>query len=219
MPRLAPPNSNKLIRLPQALSNCTKLKDLNVGCNKIKTLPNTDAWVEMEKLKCHQNGIIMLPSFANMVCLRFLKMDRNRGLGELPELGEKLAVLEHLEANSCYLGSLPKSINTLKSLATLNCQNNQLQSLPFELVLPKLSLLNCSSNPKLKALPVTLGQCESLRICFFGDTAIAAFPEGFGALSKLERVLVPKNLGLEDDPEFSQASATASDNNGWVRAG
>jgi leucine-rich repeat protein SHOC2 len=147
-----------------------------------------------------------------------VKMDWNRALRDLPEFGENLSALEHLEVNNCYLSTLPETINTMKSLATLNCQSNQLESLPSDLVLPALDLFNCSSNPKLPALPATLGQCASLRVCFFNGTAVAAFPEGFGALAKLERVMVPKDAGMEGAPDYSQASATAGGNKGWIKA-
>ena len=72
-----------------------------------------------------------------------VKMDWNRALRDLPEFGENLSALEHLEVNNCYLSSLPETINTMKSLATLNCQSNQLESLPSDLVLPALDLFNC----------------------------------------------------------------------------
>ena len=106
----------QLIKLPKEMGACTKLEILNVGGNKLKTLPPTDGWTAMKEIKCHQNGLFMVPSFAMMAELEIIKMDFNKALENLPELGEH-SKLEQFEVGNCNLTALPPSMTTVSARA------------------------------------------------------------------------------------------------------
>jgi len=208
--------NNKLIRLPPSFSGLTSLLNLNVGGNKLKTLPKTDQWTNLAEFKCHQNTLVMLPTFEGMTALTFLKMDMNRALRELPEFGSGMTSLTHLEVNSCDFSALPDSICTMSALETLNCQGNKIEVLP-ELALPNLDILNCSSN-KLSALPDSLGKCTSLRVFFFQSNSVVTVPSVLEGLEKLERVMC---MGNPLDPGSAEVlgtiASTCKRNSGWLK--
>jgi Leucine-rich repeat (LRR) protein len=61
-----------------------------------------------------------------MTGLTFLKMDYNKVLGELPDFGDGMKSLTHLEINHCMYTKLPASIGTMTALKTVNCQSNDI---------------------------------------------------------------------------------------------
>jgi Leucine-rich repeat (LRR) protein len=207
--------NNKLIRLPATFSGLAALENLNVGGNKLKTLPKTDQWTNLAEFKCHQNTLVMLPTFAGMTALTFLKMDMNRALRELPEFGDGMNALTHLEVNSCDFSALPDSICSMTALETLNCQGNKITQLPA-LALSKLDILNCSSN-KLTSLPESLSQCASLRVFFFQGNSVTNVPASFGGLASLERVMCMDNPLEGAEGVLGTIESTCKNNSGWLK--
>merc|ERR1711865_988991 len=205
--------NNKIIRLPASMSNLEKMENLNVGGNKLKTLPKTEKWSKMNEFKCHQNTLIMLPSFAGMTGLVMLKMDMNRALRELPDFGDSLTNLEHLECNMCDLGSLPDSIKSMTGLKTLNVQSNKITALPA-ISLPELDIFNCGSN-KLTSIPDSIGGCPKLRVFFFNGNQVTDVPATIGDCQCLGRVMCGGNsLDAGSKDTLSKMGGICSKNGG-----
>ena len=213
--------NNKLIRLPAAMSDLNGLTDLNVGGNKLKTLPKTDNWTQLETLKCHQNTLIMLPSFGQMGALVTLKMDMCKALRELPDFGDNgLPLLETLEISSCDLQLLPASLSKMRSLKSLYCQSNSIASFDASMA-PSLELLNASNNDGLRSLSdSSIAACApSLRVLFLQGTGLteASMPAALTSCSlpKLARLMVPPQ-SLSDDTLTALKNVTEG-NGGWTK--
>ena len=58
--------NNKLIKLPKSMSEMVGLIELNVASNKLKTLPKLDKLVNLERLACMWNGLIVLPPIGEL---------------------------------------------------------------------------------------------------------------------------------------------------------
>ena len=181
--------NNKILRLPPTFANLAALEILNVGGNKLKTLPDTAKWTAMKEIKCHQNGLIKIPSFAHMAALEIIKMDFNKALEALPELGEHKS-LTQFEVGSCALTALPPSMVTWESLVLLNCATNKITELP-PFGLPALEILNCGSN-EITSLPKELGGCASLKTLFFQGNHVTSVP---AELASLEATISRVNCG------------------------
>jgi len=208
--------NNKMIRLPASFSNIPRLQDLNLGGNKLKTLPKTDKWTSMKALKCHQNGLIMLPSFETMTRITMIKMDMNRALREMPEFGLGMSAVEHLELHHCDFSVIPDSINTMSALHTLNVQNNAIVKVPV-LKLPCLDIFNIGNN-KVDELPQDLGaNCPKLRVFFCQNNQIAVLPDSMQTLSKLERVMCGGNKLDINTPAVQKMKTRCEENRGWLR--
>lgn len=205
--------NNKLIRLPKSMSGLVKMENLNVGGNKLKTIVSTDAWTSMEEFKCHQNNLVMCPTFEKMTSLKFLKIDMNRALRELPKFGNYLISLEHLECNMCDLESLPDDIKSMASLKILNVQSNRIPVLP-EIALPELEILNISTN-KLTAIPDSIASCPKLRVFFFNGNQVSEIPESMARLKRLERCMTCAMTGSND--MTGQVRAVCESNQGWLK--
>jgi Leucine-rich repeat (LRR) protein len=211
--------NNKLIKLPASFAGLTELTEMNVGGNKLKTLPKTDAWTKLESFSCHQNTLIMLPSFAGMTALTFLKMDYNKVLGELPDFGTGMTNLSHLEINHCMYSKLPATIGSMTALKTINCQSNEITECETDFAnLTELDTFNMSGNKKLALLPANVENCASLRVFFFQDTAVTSLPDGLGSLTKIERIIAPK-AGLDAGAEatIKKLEPVTAGNGGWVK--
>jgi Leucine-rich repeat (LRR) protein len=212
--------NNKLGKVPPTLAKLCELTDVNLGGNKIKTMPKLDNWTKVEELRVHQNTLIsqVLPSFAPMKALRFLKMDMNRAANALPELGA-MPLLEHIECNNCSLEELPakEAFDALPALKVLNAQSNQLREVPA-FSNPELDTLNFSSNPRLTAMPDMSG-CRKLRIFFMQGCAIETFDAGNADLPALERCMVMGNKIADDDATVAALRNTCGANGGWLKNG
>jgi hypothetical protein len=211
--------NNKLIKLPVSFAGLTELTELNVGGNKLKTLPKTDAWTKLESFSCHQNTLIMLPSFAGMTALTFLKMDYNKVLGELPDFGTGMTNLSHLEINHCMYSKLPATIGSMTALKTINCNGNEITECEADFAnLTALDTFNMSGNKKLASLPASVEKCASLRVFFFQDTAVTSIPDGLASLTKIERIIAPK-AGLDAGAEatIAKLQPVTAGNGGWVK--
>ena len=136
--------NNKLTKLPVSLKDAAALERVNLGSNKLKTLPSLDQWTNVEELRVHQNALVsqFLPSFAALAALKLLKLERNLPLSRLPELGVH-ASLEVIECNNCSLEDLPDAAalaTALPALEYLTVHQNRLKALPAFARKPRLSL-------------------------------------------------------------------------------
>jgi Leucine-rich repeat (LRR) protein len=188
------------------------LKNLNLGSNKIKTLPKTDLWTSLEELRVGSNNLVMLPTFSKMTALTFLKLDQNKALGELPEFPPNI---ENLEVQSTACTNLPVSIEHMTVLKTLNASSCALTALPALGKLSALDTLNVSTN-KLTTLP-GIQECGSLRVLLFQGNKVEEGPELTGLFS-LERVMCGDNpLSAASRQRLQNAQEICSANGGWMK--
>lgn len=207
--------NNKIVKLPKSFSNLENMVDLNVGGNKLKTLPSTDKWKKLTTFRCHQNTLIMLPTFKEMTALEFLKMDMNPVLREMPDFGSEMKSLGHLEANGCDFSELSQLICTMESLHTLNIQSNKIAAL-CELP-PSIVTLNCGSN-QLTAIPSL--PCSGLKVLFFPCNKIETLDPSLGDFANLERVIAKDNPCLSDDGAnvvLDKMEATCTAHGFWLK--
>jgi leucine-rich repeat protein SHOC2 len=212
--------NNKLIKLPPSFASLANLVNLNVGGNKLKTLPKTDQWTSLEEFRCHQNTLIMLPSFAGLTSLTFLKMDMNRVLGAVPEFGDGLTSLTHLEINNCDFTELPDTIKSMTALRTFNVQSNKVTAM-CELP-PSLATLNMNGNPIAALGPIV--HCPDMTVLFFSECKVAELDSGLAGLKKLQRVIAKGNPCAKGGGQSGPAAgvlaameATCVENGGWLK--
>ena len=165
---------------------CPNLRELNVGRNPIRNLPNelstlsqslTTLWCD----DCEIQGSI--PSC--VLEMRYLEVLRtsNNSLTTIPEsLGEKLMLLKVLCLDGNKIVSVPESLAKLKNLESLMLRQNLVQSLPEGVPgvgMKSLTLLHVSSN-KLKVLPKSLSKCHSLEKIYANGNVLEEIPAGIG---------------------------------------
>ena len=99
-----------------------------------------------------------------------------------------------LDLSGLGLTCLPPKLGQLAKLTELNLANNQLRSLPPELVsqLGGLTRLDLSHNP-LASLPPALGQLTSLTLLYLTHTPLTSLPPELGQLANLTRLDLSHN--------------------------
>ncbi|KAH9289314.1 hypothetical protein KI387_033431, partial [Taxus chinensis] len=109
----------------------------------------------------------------------------------LPDFGENLSSLEHLDISSSKtLASLPYSFGELKSLRFLDMSScTKLVTLPDSFAsLSALERLDLSGCHQLSTLPPTFGQLSSLSFLDLRDTNLTMIPDSFGDLFCLKKL-------------------------------
>ena len=140
-------NNNKLVKLPDWLSECTNLQILCCNYNKLTELPD-NLPKSLKELFCHHNKLQKLSDNLPK-SLKSLYCDNNK-LKKLPKNLPEL--LQELFCNNNKLDNLPNNLpNTLEIIV---CSDNKLKHLP-EILPQNLHELYCDYN-KLKQLPETL---------------------------------------------------------------
>ena len=110
-------HSNQLPKLPENLSlMCPSLRELNLGYNRLTSLPDFSSLYELRKLHCYHNCLQFLPTF------------------QLPNL-------KVLGVSNNNLTTLPEDMN-LPRLIELTCLGNPLTCLPQNMNFPKLVVLD-----------------------------------------------------------------------------
>lgn len=101
------------------------------------------------------------------------------------EFGRPEKLLE-FSIESAGLPSVPREVNLLRNLTSLNVSRNRIHSLPQEICeLIKLEILNAAHN-KLYALPEAIGNLKALRIMLLENNGLASLPDSVGNLEHLE---------------------------------
>lgn len=128
---------------PEVLLNCTELTCLNLGHNRLTSLPGQLFQLKnIINLNLEYNSLDKFPVvLKGLPRLQTLNISHNpiRSLIFVGALSE----LEVLWCNSCCLQALPEEIGNLVNLHTLGARHNQLQNLPKSICkLVKLRLIH-----------------------------------------------------------------------------
>lgn len=122
-----------LLRWPSALESFSALESLNLGANKLLTIPDG--------------------AFEGLTSLRELHLSFNRGLERLPASLFRLPNLRSLWLREVPLGVVPSEIIQLQGLRELSLCDTELTELPEELAaLTNLEFLDISDN-KVRRFP------------------------------------------------------------------
>ncbi|RHY08086.1 hypothetical protein DYB25_009183 [Aphanomyces astaci] len=117
-----------------------------------------------------------------------------RNLTELPFQLFDLINLTELRLTGHALGRVPPEIARLTSLRLLTLRKNLLIEFPADCIAPSCSWeeLDCENN-QLTTLPSTLVLCTKLRVLRMGCNSLDSLPRHMEALTHLEQCLVPHN--------------------------
>ena len=103
----------------------------------------------------------------------------------LPKSVERLSNLQTLDLRFTKITSLPESIGQLSNLQALDLESTPLTALPESVgQLTKLQILNLRFT-RITSLPESVGQLVNLQTLDLGDTQILSLPESIGQLAKL----------------------------------
>jgi len=203
---------NDLIKLPKAIAQLTKLKQIVLSNN-----PNLHTLVAFEILSKLTNLEILYLNDCNLLYLPY----QIRDLRKLKEL--------HLSENS--IRFLPKEIRNLQQLETLDISFNELENFVSEFIyLEKLTTLDLSFNPHLNYeeclsvlsevnslqvlklqgiafIPKQIGYLYNLRSLDLSYADFAEIPGQFTKLDQLEDLVLVSPINVDYGKLFSKLSA------------
>ncbi|CAN6562137.1 unnamed protein product [Malus baccata var. baccata] len=168
-------NLEKLI-----LGECTSLYEVHPSISALEKLVLLDlSWCS--KLKTFSSNICMksLETFDLSFCSI---------LEKFPEISEFMEKLSKLYLQGTAIKELPRSINNLTGLVTLNLEYcRELEILPHSIVqLKSLQFLNLSGCPKVKGFPGNVGNLEGLRELRLDETSVEVLCPSISSLENLE---------------------------------
>lgn len=172
--KLAIINNSDDLKIPEGISKLSRLTNLDLSGNKIVDLPE---------------DLYQLQSLEQL----------NLSYNKLANLSEKIGLLSgltNLKLQSNQFAQLPRNINSLQRLISLNLQANPLIRLPPLTNLINLDTLNLSYC-NLAALPADMGALQNLRYLNVEDNFIERLPASIVQLTKLNELLLTRNLLTE----------------------
>jgi len=189
--------NNLLTTLPESIGNLRNLKELNIRNNKgFTTIPSSIGQLtNLKFLSFHGDNISQIPStIGDLKSLEWLRLSSNQ-IQRLPDSIGSLSNLKRLDLENNDLESLPDTIGYLQNLITFNVYQTKLKSIqPSIPQIKKLVRLEFKEN-NITSLPLNLIQDgEHLTGLDFNDNNIESLPEG---LEKLERLAM---LSIRNNP-------------------
>ena len=178
------------------LGQIHSLRELRLGKNHLngELVGLLSACRSLEVLDLHDNAISKISNdLADLLRLRVLIVAGN-GLTSLPfQSLQKLPLVELDAARNRLAGTLiPKDIDALPNLKSLNVSSNALTNLQISTVaLPSLQVLNVGEN-RLGALPI-LTEWKNLITISAGGNQITSIPEGLTSLESLRNLDLARN--------------------------
>ncbi|KAF9520835.1 hypothetical protein BS47DRAFT_405890 [Hydnum rufescens UP504] len=156
---------NKITEISSLEGVPTTLKSLELGGNRIRTIENIDALVNLEELWLGKNKIGKLENLSSLKKLRVLSIQSNR-ITKLEGL-ESLTNLEDLYLSHNGIERIEGLENNLK-LKTIDLGNNQISELENISHLTSLTELWINDNkiPNLRALTPQLGHIFTLNTIY-----------------------------------------------------
>lgn len=197
--------------IPDALSNCKKLKLLDISYSDVGSLPGCLSCLELESLRITHCGLDLFPEFIyDIHSLRELDFT-DTNFNKRSSLSSRicdLTSLEKLILHNCWLsGEFPEDIGNLSSLRYLDCASynwfsngipasiNKLKHLEYLDLSYAFQPVNGQSFPDISAL-------TNLHHLDLGDCSIVGeIPESIGQLTNLEYLNWSINYISGDIPE------------------
>ncbi|XP_070665684.1 disease resistance protein RPV1-like [Malus domestica] len=176
------------------LGGCTSLYEVHPSISALEKLVLLDlSWCG--KLK----------TFSSTICMKSLEtLDLSfcSILEKFPEISEIMEKLSKLYLQGTAIKELPRSINNLTGLVTLNLEYcRELEILPNSIVqLKSLQFLNLSGCSKLKAFPENGGNMEGLRELRLDETSVEDLCPSIYSLENLESLSLKQCKKLHSLP-------------------
>ncbi|HEY8937293.1 MAG TPA: leucine-rich repeat domain-containing protein [Cyclobacteriaceae bacterium] len=155
-----------LSEFPVGLFKCKNLEHISISDGQILTVP--------------EEIITALPK------LNRIELE-DCGLTEIPEVFYRLPGLKSLTLDGNKITIVTDRINAMTKLEHFSLANNQIQSIPATINLPKLRSLDLKKN-QLKELPDAIYLSKSLDLIHLSNNPIAEISPKIGDLSKLEHL-------------------------------
>ena len=179
-------HGNSITELSSALGRLSKLKQVNVSSNQLKTLP--------------MEAIFDLPIVE-------LNASRNRLTGTLlPSNIPQVPFLQDLDVSTNALQLLSEIKVDFPALKSLKIANNRVATLPDVSSWQSLTYLNVEEN-KISEIPLGFTSLKNLMHADFGNNSLLQLDDGIGAMDNLTTLNVQNNplrqrrllrLGTED---------------------
>lgn len=197
--------------LINALNRCQRLESFYL---RMSTLPSFSAAIKiafpnlkelifwnLSEDSLRKNPLSSMPDFSKSIGLKVLQLERVLG-EDLPKGIERMTELETLNLAENRLTQLP-DLGKLTKLRNLIVNNNQLKELPNDIGKAlKLRILNVENN-QLAELPSGLVNAVELEMAFLADNNLIRLPAEFSKCKKLKELNargnklteLPKNIG------------------------
>ncbi|XP_075648783.1 TMV resistance protein N-like [Castanea sativa] len=191
------PDFNKVPNLESLfLEECINLRRIHLSTESHKKI----TIVNLSGCK----NLTSLPSKFEMECLQELNLCRCSKIKKIPEFSRNMKLVRRLYLSDTAITTLPTSIEHLTSLYWLylsNCKN--LVHLPDTIFNLKLiTIVYLQGCSKLDRLPENLGNAESLRGLYLGETAIRKVPSSIGLLKHLDSLNFRGCKGLSSNKSW-----------------
>eukprot|EP01104_Vermistella_antarctica_P009100 TRINITY_DN2320_c0_g1_i2.p1 TRINITY_DN2320_c0_g1~~TRINITY_DN2320_c0_g1_i2.p1 ORF type:complete len:3638 (+),score=457.03 TRINITY_DN2320_c0_g1_i2:486-11399(+) len=152
----------RLRALPVGIGKKTPLEHLDVSFNRISSVIELCALVNLVDLKVSHNQLESIPDgFRGLIKLQYADLSHNK-IKQLPLGIGSWKNVRVLLLNDNQLASLIPSIGQMRSLEKLHLQNNHLQELPNQLGSLSLESLRVENNPLGKLPPEIRADEESI---------------------------------------------------------
>lgn len=140
-------SSNALSSIPEGVTQLQSLVALNLGCNKLRTLPDC-LGMHAPQTFCHV-GAVFRPVYMLNVGTNTLAFARIRRTSNGCASAGECSNLVVLEAPTNAISQIPESLKSLKSLKSLNLANNRIAAIPTEVLegCKELHTLDVRDNP------------------------------------------------------------------------
>eukprot|EP01035_Chromulina_nebulosa_P028950 gene28950-38292_t len=188
---------NRLSSLPLEFGSLSRLKTLWLDDNDFQELPTSVCQLrDLISLKCSGNALRTVPSLISMLSqLETLALDNNE-IEEFPSGVLKLSKLKHLWLRQNKLIELPENINALSSLVTLSVSSNNLTSLPESVTeMTSLQFIYANGN-KLSSIPTALHTTlPNLQVLHFANNLLSSIPDQWGPVDQRTGSIVRKDEG------------------------
>lgn len=180
--------------LEEALRNPDKVRVLNLGGQKLETLPaDIGKFKNLRKLILQGNKLTALPAeIAQLTQLQELDLYNNK-LKDIPLSVASLHTLKRLDVGKNRLREIPASVLALDSLEKLYAYSNRIKRLTPDITrLKRLKELRLGgglrffwNGNKIKSLPANIGELKELEELHLPDNQLRSLPASFINLKKL----------------------------------
>ncbi|MCJ1476954.1 hypothetical protein MMC13_005624 [Lambiella insularis] len=166
-------HENAISQLPEGMGSLTKLRVLNVGGNKLTSLP--------------------FGALAQIHPLKEIVASRNRLEGTLlPPLIMSFSSLHTMEVSHNALVSIADHEIEISTLQSVDISNNRISVLPSSKTWPHLEALKASDN-QIKLLPSDFSQLRDLKTVDLSSNSVSKIDDSIGFMDSLVQLHLTNN--------------------------